>query len=460
MSKQQPLQRIMFHDRGLSDRMFMESRDGISLPMIWNNITGKNFENDPEGHRNYLLMLKIESGLPAGYIQYFPDYSKQDQYEEFLVPTSSDIEVYKTETVNRGERILFGYATKFDELFSETGTEPQRYVRGLSKKYYATEKCLEAIKRWHCTQWGHTSYFEMHDRKNGITDVYIKADQIIASSLFACIYTNSIPKEPEQQDETLATSGSKKVDAAKMNAMDVFKNCTIDGNTIRLPKQDLGKELYNEVKTILEKNGGNWKGGKIAGFVFKFDPSSIFEKLQSGEKVNNQQKFQFFGTPPELADYLVELACIQARHEILEPSAGQGAIIQAIHKQFGERKVSAFELMKENQEILSKVPRVFLLGEDFLAASLPEQFDRIVANPPFSSNQDIDHVKKMYACLKPGGRLVSIVSTSWKHGTQKKQEAFKTWLKEVGAMEENVPAGAFKKSGTTVPTIILVIDKK
>jgi hypothetical protein len=66
----------------------------------------------------------------------------------------------------------------------------------------------------------------------------------------------------------------------------------------------------------------------------------------------------------------------------------------------------------------------------------------------------------MYSCLKPGGRLVSIVSTSWKHGKQKKQEEFKTWLKEVGAMEENVPAGAFKKSGTTVPTIILVIDKK
>jgi len=463
MAKKATLARISFHDDWVQEKMFMESRDGVSIPMLWNNLTGKNFTGAE--YDKYIEMMKRTAGLPYGNIIYYPDYSNQEKYQEFLIPASRNIELHKIELENCGAKLLFKEATKFSDLFTETkhGIE---YVKGFRLKDHMTEACKAAVASWHCTQWGHGSYFEFYKRENGITDVYIKADQIIASSRFACVYTNTIPEPaPEEEndaEETLAISTPINTVTAKMTAMEVFKQCSIDGNVIRLPKTDLGKELYGEVKTIIESNGGSWTGGKVAGFVFKFDPSSIFNKLQSGEKVNNKKKFQFFGTSPELARELVIKAGLnKSSKKILEPSAGQGAIVNAIANALPGTWVDVCENMAENLEILEQHPNVHFICEDFLSIDKKyhNYYDRIIANLPFSNNQDIDHVMKMYECLKPGGRMVSIMSISWKHGTQKKQENFKQWLKEMNAQEEKVPAGAFKKSGTTVETIIITIDK-
>jgi hypothetical protein len=83
-----------------------------------------------------------------------------------------------------------------------------------------------------------------------------------------------------------------------------------------------------------------------------------------------------------------------------------------------------------------------------------------VANPPFSKNQDIDHVMKMYDLLKKGGRLVSIMSSHWKTSKNKKETEFREFIKKTKATVKDVEAGAFKQSGTNVATVIVVIDKK
>jgi uncharacterized protein YecE (DUF72 family) len=70
--------------------------------------------------------------------------------------------------------------------------------------------------------------------------------------------------------------------------------------------------------------------------------------------------------------------------------------------------------------------------------------------PPFNKNQDIDHIQKMFSCLKKGGKLISIASKSWFYGNQKKQVAFREWLSMLGATIEKIENGAFKKSGTNV----------
>src|SRR5690606_25758321 len=126
-----------------------------------------------------------------------------------------------------------------------------------------------------------------------------------------------------------------------------------------------------------------------------------------------KKDFQFFPTPAELADKLVDLAKIKELHSVLEPSAGQGAIVHAIHRKFPTNTVHVFELMEPNLKVLNSITNVSLQGKDFLESPVKYLYDRIVANPPFSKNQDIDHIRKMYEHLKPGGRLVSISSTHW-----------------------------------------------
>lgn len=66
----------------------------------------------------------------------------------------------------------------------------------------------------------------------------------------------------------------------------------------------------------------------------------------------------------------------------------------------------------------------------------------------------------MYSLLKPKGRIiVSLVIDNWDTASKKKKE-FIQWLKDVDTEVMDVPAGAFKGSGTNVPTKIVIINKK
>ncbi|WP_407491706.1 DNA methyltransferase family protein [Elizabethkingia anophelis] len=208
----------------------------------------------------------------------------------------------------------------------------------------------------------------------------------------------------------------------------------------------------------LELIGGKWKSGKVQGFVFEKDPTELLYQVSNGEKRNIKKEFQFFGTPDTLANRLVELADLSNYDLILEPSAGQGAIIKAINK-VSSAVPDCYELMDVNVSILNKSNLRFnLMGDDFLKHN-GKLYSKIIANPPFTKNQDIDHLKEMYKCLGPGGRLVCITSESWVIGTQKKQIEFKEWLWSVNAEIIDIPRGAFKESGTMVGGKIVIINK-
>ena len=266
-----------------------------------------------------------------------------------------------------------------------------------------------------------------------------------------------------------------------MNAVEVLQGCTIEGNVVKLPPEQLDRKLYMEVASKLNLIGGTWKGGKIMGFQFHNDPTDLLAQIAGGEKRNLKKEFQFFATPPDIAAYLVKLAEIKEGMSILEPSAGQGAIIEQIYKAFpyymkGPNDkpcvtVDYFELMDINESILGKKIHSDIrwssstswMGADFLnphAHIKTRWYDRIIANPPFAKNADIEHVYQMYEFCKPGGRIVSVVSKHWKLSNNQKEKTFRNWLKQNKTKEYTIEKGAFKSSGTMIESLIIVIDKK
>ena len=203
---------------------------------------------------------------------------------------------------------------------------------------------------------------------------------------------------------------------------------------------------------------GSRTGGKVAGFVFATNPTDLLQQIANGEKRNLKKEFQFFATPPEMAKALVFLANLNNTDTILEPSAGQGAIISAINAA-SFAVPDCYELMDVNVAILKQTTLKYnLIGSDFLAHT-GKQYSKIIANPPFTKNQDIDHLMHMYKYLAPEGTLVCITSESWETGTQQKQVQFKNWLHQVGAKIIGIEKGAFKQSGTMVGGKIVVINK-
>jgi hypothetical protein len=168
----------------------------------------------------------------------------------------------------------------------------------------------------------------------------------------------------------------------------------------------------------------------------------------------------FFPTPRPLIDEMIYRAMLEPGMSILEPSAGKGDIADAIKEKCPDCDLTLVEYNYQLCEVLKAKGYLPSCG-DFLEHT--GQYDRIIMNPPFENFQDIDHVKHAFDLLKPGGRLVAIMSEAPFFRDDKKAVAFRNWCGEMGCDDMKNEPGAFTGAGvfrqTGVNTRIVVIDK-
>lgn len=224
----------------------------------------------------------------------------------------------------------------------------------------------------------------------------------------------------------------------------------------------------------------------------------------------------FFPTPYEVADQMIEAAGIEPGMAVLEPSAGMGHIAERIQaagvdpdvvELSGDRRelleAKGFRLV--GADFLSIKPREFFtFGDTFRAQDgtegvmrglggmgsnrvrLEEEsgrvtfhdrdeltgikkngsdsgYDRIIMNPPFGDRRDAEHVRHAYSLLKPGGRLVAIMGEGVFFGSDKKAQEFRDWLEQVGGTDEKLAENTFMDPSLPVNTGVsarmVVIDK-
>ncbi len=243
---------------------------------------------------------------------------------------------------------------------------------------------------------------------------------------------------------------------------EILKECTVKGNAVMLPARQLDRKIYQDVASKLEGIGGKWNR-KAGGFMFDENPAELLAIIQTGQTLDLKKEFQFFPTPPDLALWAMGMLTYHVSGEdtILEPSAGRGALIKAFRQVHGvHNPIDAYELMPLNQKFLEQIPNVNVIGDDFTQAKgIEGYYDLILANPPFTGGQDVEHIEKMYAALKVGGTILTFCSTSWKHNSHKRYERFRGLIDQWNAEAYPVPKGAFKSSGTMVETTLFIIEK-
>ncbi|MBK7814499.1 MAG: methyltransferase [Rhodocyclaceae bacterium] len=108
----------------------------------------------------------------------------------------------------------------------------------------------------------------------------------------------------------------------------------------------------------------------------------------------------FFPTPAETAQAMIDAADLKEGMSVLEPSAGWGHIAEKIREAGVEPDV--VEISGDRRALL-EAKGFNLVGNDFM--DVAGEYDRIVLNPPFSDRRDAEHVQHAYSLLKPGGRL-------------------------------------------------------
>lgn len=236
----------------------------------------------------------------------------------------------------------------------------------------------------------------------------------------------------------------------------IIDNCTVEGNVVKLTCGQLERKTYEAVNKCLESIGGKWNR-KAKGHVFDENPAEIIDNLLiTGETVDLKKEFQYFPTPKEIAQMMIELAEIKPKDWLLEPEAGQGAIADYFPK---NNPYTLIELNSKNCEVLLN-KGYMVMNLDFLKFKpVAEEYDKVIMNPPFSKQQDIDHIYHAFDVMITGGILVSVVSESPFYRENEKSVNFRKFLSDNNAIIIDLPAGAFKTSGTMVKARIIKIQK-
>jgi predicted RNA methylase len=211
-----------------------------------------------------------------------------------------------------------------------------------------------------------------------------------------------------------------------------------------------------------------------AGQALKTIDAQILSRIPTqANRTAEQQEFQQFSTPPNLAYVANWLLNAEKGDTVLEPSAGVGGL--AVFAKNSGAKVVVNELSPRRAELLKEMgfDEVYTENAEQIDNILPDSVKptRIIMNPPFSSTagriegkRDTKnatlHVEQALKRLEQGGRAVVILGK----GMADDAPAFKAWWNKIKS-EYNVRANIelsgedYKKYGTTFGNVMAVIDK-
>lgn len=157
----------------------------------------------------------------------------------------------------------------------------------------------------------------------------------------------------------------------------------------------------------------------------------------------------------------MDLAGIREGDRVLEPSAGEGALVAAIERRGAS--VFAVEYDARRAALLrSRFPGAIVEAGDFMALT-PEAtggtFDAVVMNPPFAlegqPQADIDHVMHATRFAAPGARVVAVMSGGVTFRDNAKTEAFRKFVRTHDGTIAPLPAKSFGGSGTDAGTVVV-----
>jgi len=123
---------------------------------------------------------------------------------------------------------------------------------------------------------------------------------------------------------------------------------------------------------------------------------------------------QYFTTNETLKNKVLQFVLNDPKI-ILEPSVGQGDLIQVIHNNNNKIKFHMYEI-DTNIQMLEGIPKNVIYG-DFMKQKIKKKYKTIIGNPPFVRTQKgnlyIDFIEKCYSLLKNKGELIFIIPSDF-----------------------------------------------
>lgn len=175
---------------------------------------------------------------------------------------------------------------------------------------------------------------------------------------------------------------------------------------------------------------------------------------------DQREGVDYYPTPEPLGFMMNEWGGVKEGDELLEPSAGHGAIARYAPT---ENKLTAIEpsgkLFSRLQIKVGGASGRNFVNDIFENYNIVNKHDVILMNPPFgvAGKLAAEHVEKAFKHLTEGGRIVAIVPEG------KAQDRIGKWLDSqkdaVVVGEVLLPDVTFKQAGTNIKCRVVVIDK-
>lgn len=268
----------------------------------------------------------------------------------------------------------------------------------------------------------------------------------------------------------------------------ILRGCTVEARedlaetpfVVRIGERLAGAD-YELVDEIFERLRGKYlPGRRVHGFPS--DPRPLLETVLRLAVMPPRNPLDFFRTTaPVLARFETllspdrdELSLFsyrmrlhrdgERRFKILEPSAGDGAILDLLRRLFPEADLFCCELDPFRRSILERKGYT-VIAENFLDLSDPEGFDIIAMNSPFRDDVHghgayISHIRKAFSLLRDcSSQLVAVAPIGFLTDQNQPFADFLTFILEYGHITD-LPHDAFAESGTIMSCALLWIGKK
>lgn len=131
--------------------------------------------------------------------------------------------------------------------------------------------------------------------------------------------------------------------------------------------------------------------------------------ISATNRGSDRKPSDFYATPIEVVENFLHNYDLPSG-DILEPSAGNGNIVQAIKNMDKSRLVTALELRKEEYNNLAQIADEVII-QNYLEWDTNRKFDVIIGNPPYSLA--LEFVNKSLGLLSERGVLILLLRTAF-----------------------------------------------
>jgi hypothetical protein len=198
----------------------------------------------------------------------------------------------------------------------------------------------------------------------------------------------------------------------------------------------------------------------LAEYYGEVLPDCPEERPARAKSTEVSKDLAFYRTPAAVADELVSRLDLRDTPRILEPSCGDGALLDAIRRKV-EKELRGYGAKTTGARVVgieydagraaeARAKGYAVQVANFLQVQPDPVFDYVVMNPPFVGKHYQKHVEHARKFLKPGGTLFAIlpVTAVTDHGFVNPGRGWDRW--------KDLPVGSFSESGTNINTGIAV----